>query len=77
MSVQKNFIWKWEVHRVTDGMVMGGDVGGRIAAETAAEDATRSMGFKGTVTTIISPRGKKYYWTPKTRTSGMKWETRE
>lgn len=68
--------WQWKVWKQGEEE-RSGACNNRNAAEYEAENATRHMGFKGTVATVTSPRGGVWYWTPKERTSGMKWDRRE
>lgn len=67
--------WQWKVWKEGQEERSGARES-RNAAEYEAENEARLLGFKGTVTTITSPRGGTWYWTPKERTSGMKWERR-
>lgn len=74
MKNLNKYVWRAS-HRAS-GICDGGTCASLSAAQAAAENAVKTIGTRGTVVTVKSPRGTTWWLVPKERTSGTKWERR-
>jgi hypothetical protein len=67
-------LWRWESSNVKTKARRAGEAKRVNLAKAAAEAAHDALGFSGCVTTITSPRGIVWYYTPREGSrSGMIW----